>query len=182
MFDLPLGKWIGTEKGTQICVEALADHTMRLNIKGPMDREPAVVDGPYTVTATKMGSYHVSFTVKHIHQKTLSNCRKNWYDRALEHTDLLSVKIAVGATLRLTLNYGCSASGKEHTQFCVHAERDGRPNVVCSDLTKEGGASCKPAPPIDGSQINPPAAPIDGSKYNQPHAPIDGSMINRSPR
>jgi hypothetical protein len=169
MFELPRGRFTLRPGLAEMCLEVLPEHRLRLTFQGPDDRKPVVLDGPYVVTATKMGSYHFKLTVETIRHKTLSACRKYWVDEELPSTLRLDTEIRKGATLRFTANFGC-AQGHDRVQLCLHdGGADGK-RVICRDLVNEE-SECKEGPAIDGALINPPAAPLRSPPKNSPKNP-----------
>ena len=155
---LPAGHYTLRPSGQELCLDAIEvdkKPRLRLTFDGPNQRHPIVIDGPYRVTAMKMGDFHVHLQIEAIHTKTLSSCRKRWDDTTLPRTTQLDTKLEPGATLKLTLQYRCSEK-KNSVQLCLHdAGADGK-QVVCRVLY-DFASSCTEGPAIDGALINPPA-------------------------
>jgi hypothetical protein len=157
-WDLPAGKYTLTAGGPEVCFEPMPGRRLRLTLKSKSDRDPYVLEGPYVVTALKMADYHASFTVEHILHKTLSKCRKFWYDEDVAETRQLDHTFRRGEPLRLTLVYEC-ANERRAVQLCIHDAGDDHKQVICRELYDWSAPKCKPPPPIDGAQINPAPAP-----------------------
>jgi hypothetical protein len=149
IFDIPPGWWTVREDGVTTCLEVHKDHTLRLTFQGPMDRDPVVVDGRYTVTATKMTDYHATLKVTKLWQKQLTHCRKAWFDAELSSSRQLGHTIHKGEDLDLTMHFHC-ADGHPQVQLCLHAEQ-----AVCRTLANPH-KHCTEGPSIDGSKYNAP--------------------------
>lgn len=154
MFDLPRGHFQLQPGMSEMCLDVLPNHRLRLTFRGPEDRNPVILEGAYVVSATKMSDFHFTFTVKTIRTKTLSNCRKFWIDADLRETERLETKIKPGSVLNFTAHFQC-AKDRSQVQLCLHDAGKDRNKVICRNLT-DHDQRCHQTPAIDGALINPP--------------------------
>jgi hypothetical protein len=144
---LPAGHFQLEPGSSTVCLDAIVvDQAprLRLTFHPPDQRMPAVVEGPYTVSATKLSDFHVTMRVATITQKQLARCRSHWEDVELEATRGLDTTLRPGQSLHLTLHYACGDQGKNTVQLCLHDGGDDGKQVVCRVLT-DFSSACEPA-------------------------------------
>lgn len=133
MMRVPAGRFVARE----LTLELLPDWRLRFT-----GHPSLVVEGPYAVTATKLGGYHLSCAIERV-QGTPAR--------------VLDTPVRVGDLLRATLELEC-VDGRRAVSACLHdAGADGK-QVVCGTFA-DPASKCTAGPPIDGSKINLPARP-----------------------
>jgi len=146
-WDLPQGRYEReAAPGELKQVQVLPKKGLRLIFAPGREHALAVVEAKYKMTAQKFSDYNVTAEVRSV----------SLGKRRVKQLERMGVAMSPGRKLSFTTSFHC-AGGHEQVQFCLHAEIDGKPHVVCHELS-DPSTTCQPPPPgPPGYLINQPA-------------------------
>lgn len=117
MFELPDGLWsvsVGAHRTFGVAVTNTTSHQMEWRqVEHSRDSNGVVVKGSYTVTATKMGDYHVTFAVSEIQHVG----HRPHGGSPLTSALIQGLRLAIGDKVRLDMNFANSPDAVTLTAF-----------------------------------------------------------------